>query len=204
VSTAIYQIISRAEAKEQGLKYYFTGGICKNNHKAPHHTRSGKCITCNKTIRETYHQNPTLCKKWKVPHYDYEYSRNYRLKNKTQTIERARIWRKTHRSNCNASSKPCIKRWNKRNPAKRALYNLIRKRYVTRAIPTWYEEHNIKQLYLKRDELSLLWNTVLHIDHIIPINPRDNSVCGLHCWSNLQLLPQDLNCSKGDKYEVDW
>lgn len=44
----------------------------------------------------------------------------------------------------------------------------------------------------------------LVVDHIIPINPRDTSVCGLHCWDNLQLLDRNLNSEKHDNYTKDW
>jgi predicted CoA-binding protein len=44
----------------------------------------------------------------------------------------------------------------------------------------------------------------LDVDHIIPLNPKDQSVCGLHCWANLQILDKSLNLIKGSKYQTDW
>ncbi len=37
-----------------------------------------------------------------------------------------------------------------------------------------------------------------HIDHTIPINHK--KVCGLHHWSNLQLVPASWNVKKGNRH----
>ncbi len=96
------------------------------------------------------------------------------------------------------------KQWRDNNPDIMVLYDRNRKVNLKRAIPGWYEEDLIKLLYLKRDELNKLWGIKLEVDHIIPLNPRDNSVCGLHCWHNLQLLDRSLNRSKHANYQTDW
>lgn len=41
------KIISRAEALEKGLKYYFTGKSCKYGHIYKRKTSSGECYRCN-------------------------------------------------------------------------------------------------------------------------------------------------------------
>jgi hypothetical protein len=42
-----HKIISRAEAKTQGLKTYYTGEPCPRGHDAPRFVR-GKCVECNR------------------------------------------------------------------------------------------------------------------------------------------------------------
>jgi hypothetical protein len=42
------EIISRAVAREAGLKRYFTGEPCKHGHISEWQTSSGKCMTCKK------------------------------------------------------------------------------------------------------------------------------------------------------------
>ena len=39
-----------------------------------------------------------------------------------------------------------------------------------------------------------------HVDHIEPLNGKD--VCGLHIWSNLQVIPKIINLVKGAKRAV--
>ena len=40
------QIITRADAKAQGLGKYFTGKLCKNGHIAERRTNGGGCVEC--------------------------------------------------------------------------------------------------------------------------------------------------------------
>lgn len=42
------QIITRAEAKAQGLKYYFTNIPCRLNHTSIRHVGNGDCDLCRK------------------------------------------------------------------------------------------------------------------------------------------------------------
>lgn len=96
----------------------------------------------------------------------------------------------------------------KNNSAYYAENARIRQSFLERAIPTWYEDDKVALLYQKRNELNALWqlegNERFVVDHIIPLKPHDESVCGLHCWDNLQLLRSNVNGEKSDKYEKDW
>lgn len=96
------------------------------------------------------------------------------------------------------------KKWRQNNPYKMAEYGYKRRAGLIRSMPLWYEEDLIKKLYDKRDELNELYGLELTVDHIIPINPRCKTVCGLHCWANLQLLDKNVNSSKNDEYQTDW
>lgn len=54
------------------------------------------------------------------------------------------------------------------------------------------EAHDVR---LKRNKLTgIEW----HVDHIIPLQSKQ--VCGLHIWSNLQVIPKQINLRKGNKF----
>ena len=79
------------------------------------------------------------------------------------------------------------------NPEKISIYKTI---YTTRkrtSVVSWHkqEKEQIKKLYSKAKELGF------EVDHIVPL--QSEKVCGLHTFSNLQLLDSDLNKSKGNR-----
>lgn len=79
-----------------------------------------------------------------------------------------------------------------------AKYRHIRKR----AAPLWLTVDHQKEIdafyYLARD-LEIISGQKYHVDHITPI--KGKLVCGLHVPWNLQILPADLNLSKGNRTE---
>lgn len=51
------KVISRAEAKEQGLKRYFTGEPCKRGHVDERIVSSFECCECNRIKANEHHKN---------------------------------------------------------------------------------------------------------------------------------------------------
>jgi len=165
-------IITRKEAKKLGLKYYFTGKPCKYGHIAIRLTTNWDCLECNK-----------------------KYKKNYYYKNKESIISYNIAYNKKLWEECPQIKRSYDKKYREQNPEKRIKY--LRKQKS--AIPQWHETDLVKQLYLKRDQLSKLWNISLHVDHVVPLQGKN--VCGLHCWDNLQLLEASLNISKHNKFK---
>ena len=65
------------------------------------------------------------------------------------------------------------------------------------ATPLWVDQEAVKGMY----ELAAVFNRTginLHVDHIVPL--QGDTVCGLHCEVNLQLLPASDNISKGNRH----
>jgi hypothetical protein len=86
-------------------------------------------------------------------------------------------------------------KWAKANPGKYAAKHARREATKLRATPKWLtqEQHRqITELY----ELAALMDG-WHVDHIVPL--RGRNVCGLHVPWTLQLLPPNLNISKGNR-----
>jgi hypothetical protein len=81
-------------------------------------------------------------------------------------------------------------------------YVAKRRAVQIQAIPIWYEKNLVDNIYKKAKYWSKILNCELQVDHIIPLNSK--TVCGLHCWHNLQLLHKPLNGNKNNKYQKDW
>ena len=89
------------------------------------------------------------------------------------------------------------KQWSKNNPDRLNARSANRRARKLTATPTWADQEAVKGMY----QLASIFNQtgiVLHVDHIVPL--QSDLVCGLHCESNLQLLPASDNQSKGNRH----
>lgn len=48
------EVITRREAREQGLSFYFTGEFCENYHISERFVISGKCKECSAEEKENF------------------------------------------------------------------------------------------------------------------------------------------------------
>lgn len=70
-----------------------------------------------------------------------------------------------------------------------------------KATPSWITEDQLEEIenfYWLTKDLQSLSGEVYHVDHIVPL--KGKNVCGLHVPWNLQVLPADINLSKGNSY----
>lgn len=183
MQTAIYSLTkTRREALAVGSTYYFTGKPCKHGHVDKRRTSSHTCNRCHVLFVQRWKDNN--------PEYHSEYYRQWREDNP----EYHHQWNEGNRD----KRATYAKRWQGNNPDKIAEYGRIRAFMIDQAIPLWFEEELVKQVYLKRDELNEKWDTEFEVDHIVPLQGKN--VCGLHCWANLQLLDKPLNSRKTNKH----
>lgn len=66
------------------------------------------------------------------------------------------------------------------------------------ATPKWADLDKVRLLYAEAQRLSMKTGTPYHVDHIVPLSSK--KVCGLHCESNLQILPGEDNLRKGNRF----
>jgi hypothetical protein len=69
-----------------------------------------------------------------------------------------------------------------------------------KAIPCWIDklhEDRIKSIYRACINATKSTGKKHHVDHIIPL--QGSTVCGLHVWWNLRIMPAEQNLSKGNR-----
>lgn len=57
--------------------------------------------------------------------------------------------------------------------------------------------------YVEARRLTDLTGVAHEVDHVIPLNPRSKTVCGLHIEANLRVLPAAKNLEKGSRIRAE-
>jgi len=139
------QVVSKEEAKEKGLKHYFTGVACKNGHVAERYVSVGKCVVCQKEIvkrdyekhqedrraqkREYYANNKEKIadyqKQYKTnnPEYKANYHKGYYEKNRDALLEDKRKYYQDKKDVLIIRNKE----WRKANPEHIFIRNTLRR-----------------------------------------------------------------------------
>lgn len=182
------QIITRAEAKAQGLKRYFTGKPCKHGHVAERYLSTGQCVECLRERRQTPEnlkkEREYQCKRREDPEYmakQRERDRRYRAENCDKIAEQKREYRAENLNKIAALT------------AKRRAAKLQR-------TPKWANQEDIKRVYAWALLAERATGIPHEVDHIIPL--RGKNVSGLHVHNNLNPLMYWDHWGKGNSFEV--
>jgi hypothetical protein len=81
------------------------------------------------------------------------------------------------------------------------IYRAKRRMICRNAMPRWANRFFMSEIYdlaeLKTKMLGSRW----HVDHIIPLTHP--LVCGLHCESNLRVVPEQVNLRKYNSFRIE-
>jgi len=136
-----------------------------------------QCKTCVLLARKEYYP--------KVRSNRISYKRTYYRDNMSTLKEKQKVWRDN-------------------NLESRLARNANRRANKLNATPKWLTETHlseIKNFYWLAKDLTAVSGETYHVDHIVPL--KGENVCGLHVPWNLQVLPADINLSKGNRYAND-
>ena len=171
-------IITRAEARVQGLIRYFTGKPCKRGHLSERHTSTGNCLECFRVTQRDREQSPER--------------KSYREEWNAKNRERVRSYtRKEHMT---------PEAWERYKEQVRVSNMNRDKRVRTGTLsPDIYQRLHAAQcgqcVYcrISLDEVTP------HLDHIMPL-----ALDGSNTDDNVQLLCPTCNTSKGSTHPAEY
>lgn len=208
----MHKIITRREAKDRGLKHYFTGDECKRGHVDQRWTCSAKCFSCH------YEDNPIKGFYGKSKEHKKELAKarakKWYKQNRDLTIERAAKWRDENKDRVKELSKADGKRLRStpqgkcivfmRDSLRRCMKN---KKDRTSEILGYTKDDLVAHIG-RQFARGMSWENHgdWHIDHIIPVSwhvktgEADPKV--INALTNLRPIWASENNSKGARKEV--
>jgi hypothetical protein len=185
---------TRGEAKATGAKYYFTGIPCTHGHIAPRKTK-GVCVECMKAeSKAALITRADYFADYNKSEAGQKAKQDYYVRNKSDVIARAQARPPEQKGAYKAKYKLA-------NPdLYKELTNARRRRY-REATPAWLsaeQKLEIRFHYRMAIALSRATGIPHAVDHIVPIQGED--VCGMHVPWNMQVITQDENLKKSNKF----
>ena len=216
------KVVTRGEAKAQGLKNYFTGLPCIYGHIDTRRTCDGRCRECDR-IRaakrhaelredETYKEkNRARAVRWYGNNRDRAMA-NSKLwveNNKERANQFKKKWADNNKERVSAMGKAWREKakdqirerrraWRSENRAKVCSYTRARQAGLDRATPSWADRDSILVKYKESQRMSALTGVLHHVDHKIPLQHED--VCGLHVAANLRVILARDNMRKSNSF----
>jgi hypothetical protein len=187
-------IISLKQAKANGLKRYFTGEPCKAGHISERDVAGRGCVVCRREAAARWKNKPDVRPRM------LEYGRQrYASPEGRAAILNAHKKRRADSIGGEILRERC-RQWGRANPDKMRANGSARRARESRSIPTWFAELDqfaweeaAHLAILRRQTTGIDW----HADHMLPL--AGNSVCGLHTWNNVQVIPAAVNTAKKNR-----
>ncbi len=179
--------------------------------------KSGKASRCKSCCA-------TINKEWRIKNLEYksaknkewylenkkhalQYAKDYANSKKEEIALRKRKWyedrKKQGKIDVTLHRKKAAE-WKTLNRGKATANQRARDLAKTKATPQWLtkeQKEAIRDFYWLAKDLEKVSGEKYHVDHIVPLKGVD--VCGLHVPWNLQVLPADINITKGNTVKGD-
>lgn len=115
-------------------------------------------------------------------------------------IEKRRAQSREYYKNRKEYFRAKLREFAENNPGYFVAKNSRRRRGIAERTPPWFSEFDelvISEAYRLAKEREKATGIKWHVDHMVPLFAE--KACGLHCAKNLQVIPQTINNSKGNK-----
>jgi len=188
-------LVSREEAKVLGLKKYYTGKSCKNNHISERYVATSRCYKCESLRNSKYIQlNKNRILISKKEHYyanrdnSIARSKKWNIENKERYHENVKRWKAenpeqnkiiekrskdNHRNRVQNDSEyrnyvACrVHNWRRQNKDKVNKKVADRKAQKLRATPVWANNDKILLVYRECSRLNILHNISNKVDGFV-------------------------------------
>lgn len=198
------QIITRQEAKEKGLKRYYTGKPCKYGHDEQRRVRNNRCLECHRQDSRKRYKDPVKRKQILAKNAEWvEQNPNKVRKIKNEWVRRNKENVKASQEAYRKANPDKIKQYRKERNSRPEVVvmnrcnTVARRAGLNKATPAWVNKKEIQKIYKRSASLTKRTGTAYEVDHIIPLQRDD--ICGLHVPWNLQVIPAAENRHKSNK-----
>jgi len=206
-----YRNLNKEKLQQRAKEYVNKNSESIKSYKKNYYMSNKETISVYaKKYREEHKEEVRLYKKeyaksnqLKIAEYKKEYYEN----NKELIAVKQTLSSRVKRSNDKEYADRCRAKGREYSKHNRAKCNAKLQRYRAakdNRTPKWLsaeDERVIDRKYRIASIMSNLGTTSYHVDHIVPL--RGKCVSGLHVPSNLQILTEHSNTSKGNKHPSD-